>query len=926
MKRKISLVVLLCVGTVALAGCDLLTSPETRVERAVEHIDAGEFRAAVFELRKVLEEEPGNGQARLLLAQAEFGSGEIEAAESDLDRALEAGVAPAAASALKARLQLAFGRHQVLLTQIDSGELVLPEPDRQIYRGRALLGLGKPEEAAQAFQDALSRAPESIEARVGIAECKAAEGSVSAALEDLAAITDADPEAALAWLRRGNLLLQLGRYADGDRMLSTALDHAKGRLDEPLQLQAIAAQVDARVALNDIEGARARMAELEKRAAKAPITRLLQARIDIATDDLSAAVTGLTELTNQMPQFLPARLMLGSALLAQGNLYQAERQLSVVVERDPANLEGRKRLAEVRLRMNRPESAMSLLGASLGEGMRDPRAVALLGAAQLGAGADPSAIATLESVVASNPENRTARLDLAGLHIAAGNPGRAIELLQATPGVKEDARREFLLIRAYAETHSEEQARGEIDRLVRDNPMDVDRLNLAAGFYLSFGDVRAATATLEKALSVQPAHVPTLINLGRARLAVENLDEAEALMRRALSHDEDSVDARIGMAEIASRRGDSAEAIRWLENIQVHDARAIASRLLLARLYLSGKESAKASKVLADALASAPNRSDVLIAAGALQQDFGNHEQALGYYRKAVDLEPQQPDHWLHLARAQAALDYRPAARESIAHALALDPASVDAVAMAVRLDLADGDRSNALGRALALRKRAPTDANAALLEGDVRSMLNQPAEAARAYEEAVRMRRSLPAVIRLTQARMQAKLPDARAAMRQWLNDFPEDLPARAMNAIFLDQAGLADLAIAEYERVLAAGRPDPIMSNNLAMRYFEKGDPRAESVARQAYRLAPTNGAIADTLGWILVKKGSQDEGLRLLREAVTQAPQEPEIQLHLAEALIEAGHRAEARERLATLLRRDDRFVGRERAEQLLRAASD
>jgi Flp pilus assembly protein TadD len=143
-------------------------------------------------------------------------------------------------------------------------------------------------------------------------------------------------------------------------------------------------------------------------------------------------------------------------------------------------------------------------------------------------------------------------------------------------------------------------------------------------------------------------------------------------------------------------------------------------------------------------------------------------------------------------------------------------------------------------------------------------------------------------------------------------------------MLAILQDQAGRDDQAIQEYERVLASGQPDAVMSNNLAVLYQKKGDPRAESMARQAYRLAPTNAAIADTLGWILHSKGARDEGIRLLREAAALAPQEPEIQLHLAEALLAAGHASEARTILAKLMDGSTDFVGRSRAQELLRKA--
>lgn len=922
MRYAARLLIVLAMTLSGVAGCDLLVSPETRIERATSMIDGGDYRKAVFELRKVLEAEPAHARARLLLAQAEFGSGEVTAAEADLDRALEAGIAPADAALLKARIQLVLGRSQVLLTQLDAGEIVLPEPQRSLFRGRALMAIRQPVEAIAAFDEALRQAPGQVETRLGVAEGKAASGDVSGALTDLAMLLKDEPTAAEAWLVRGSLLLQQGRYADGESALGKALQHAKGRLTEPMQLQALAGQIEARLALNEADRAAEGFAELERRAPNAPITRLLKARLAIANNDLGTAITHLTTLTNDLPNFLPARLLLGTALMAQGNLYQAERHLAAIVQASPENMEARRRLAEIRLRMNRPESAMALLSSSLDAGFDDPRAIALLGAAQLSAGADPSAIARLEEAIARNPSDRAARLDLAGLYISVGNPAQAIELLRTMPAAREDARREYLLIRALAANRGEKEARKEVENLIRNNSMDVERLNMAAAFQLSFGDAAAAVATLEKASAIQPGHVLTLLNLGKAGLARGNLDAAEAAMRRALSHDAGNVDARIGLAEIAGRRGNNDEARRWLEEIRMDDARAAASRLLLARLYLSGGETAKASKVLAEALATAPNRPDLLIAAGALQQDFGHHEQALGYYRQAVELDPEQAPHWLHLARAQAALNYLPAARESSERALKLAPASVDVVALAVTLDVMDGRNDAALARVLELRRRLPRDADAALLEGDLRSTLGQYAEAARAFAESASLRRSLVAVIRQAQASQRAGLRNAGAPLRAWLRDHPDDLPARAMNAIFLEQEGLVDQAIAEYERVLAAGQPDAVMSNNLAMLYLQKGDPRAESLARQAYRLAPTNGAIADTLGWILVKKGSRDEGLRVLREAVAQAPGEPEIQLHLAEALADAGQAAEARDILQKLLAGEQEFAGRQRAQELLR----
>ena len=89
----------------------------------------------------------------------------------------------------------------------------------------------------------------------------------------------------------------------------------------------------------------------------------------------------------------------------------------------------------------------------------------------------------------------------------------------------------------------------------------------------------------------------------------------------------------------------------------------------------------------------------------------------------------------------------------------------------------------------------------------------------------------------------------------------------------------------MAIYEDVIAAADENVIALNNLAWAYFEMGDDRAESLARRAYELRPDVSSIADTLGWILVKKGNLAEGLPLVEEAAAKAPDSAAIRYHLA-----------------------------------------
>ena len=80
------------------------------------------------------------------------------------------------------------------------------------------------------------------------------------------------------------------------------------------------------------------------------------------------------------------------------------------------------------------------------------------------------------------------------------------------------------------------------------------------------------------------------------------------------------------------------------------------------------------------------------------------------------------------------------------------------------------------------------------------------------------------------------------------------------------------------------------------------------------------PDNGAIVDTLGWIMVHQGSVEEGEKLLRQAVEMENGRPEIRYHHAFALARLNETDQARSILDEILADDTEFESREDAERL------
>jgi predicted Zn-dependent protease len=122
-----------------------------------------------------------------------------------------------------------------------------------------------------------------------------------------------------------------------------------------------------------------------------------------------------------------------------------------------------------------------------------------------------------------------------------------------------------------------------------------------------------------------------------------------------------------------------------------------------------------------------------------------------------------------------------------------------------------------------------------------------------------------------------------------------------------------------------LAVAR-NPALLNNQAWDYFQRGDLRAEELARQAHELAPDRPEIADTYGWIILRlRKDYRRALPLLEAAAKGAPRDPEIQYHYASALVAAGRRVEAGSILKTTLAGGGAFASRQEAQSLFQSVA-
>ncbi|MCK6418814.1 MAG: tetratricopeptide repeat protein [Alphaproteobacteria bacterium] len=94
---------------------------------------------------------------------------------------------------------------------------------------------------------------------------------------------------------------------------------------------------------------------------------------------------------------------------------------------------------------------------------------------------------------------------------------------------------------------------------------------------------------------------------------------------------------------------------------------------------------------------------------------------------------------------------------------------------------------------------------------------------------------------------------------------------------------------------------RPDePMVLNYLGYSWAEKGLHLQESLKllERAAMLAPNDGAIMDSLGWVYYRLGAYDKALPLLEKAIALMPYDPVINDHLGDVYWCADRKVEAR----------------------------
>lgn len=870
-----------------LSGCDSTTAVE-HLQRAGDYFAQAEYRTAVIELKNALQKDPELGEARLLLGRTQEVLGDYPSALREYERALDLGVESEALRVGLLRTKVRLGRHQEVIGELEPlGALT---PVFAAILADAYLAGGDLELAKPLYAQAASLA----EGNLGLGTIAWIQADVAGARAYLGRATDLGPKNRDAWIRKGEFELSQQQFDDAIEAFGRARELTGGELTGRLGL------TRAYLAQGSIEAARREIDLVLESARGFFIAHYLDGLIHYLEEDVDGAEAALREVQRTVPDHAPTLYLMGAIKFRQGQLAQAEDSLQRFLTGDPHNESAAKLLASVRYRQNDLAGVQAALDPFI-RTTKDAQILAMAGTVAMGRGESNQATELLERAVEMAPDAAAFRNQLAVSLLSIGEEARAATELQSALSVDSGQfQSDYLLAMLNLKNGDVGSALTAVERMLTKNPDSPIGHNLKGGIQLASGELEDAVRSFERSLEISPDFYPAVRNL--ARLDELRGDVAAARQRYqtyyALAEDDER--PMLAIADIALRSGDELGAERALKDVVAGDPGSFRAQLGLARLYLMQNRIAEADVHAAAAMKLNGEAVDVLLLGTEVALRKGDQASA----RELAELlqariaggEPAA-SLLLAIGRTQRRAGLTELARENLERALALTGDDDRGIQIELaRVDLQQNRIVEVRRRLATLSSQNSKDDELLLLEADVLRLEGELPRAAAAYRQLadadVRDGALRLAMLQLSDGHSDAAL----GGLDAWLARHPGDVGAQVLRADALLRTGEKRLAIAQYEELRAA--ENPVVLNNLAWLYMERGDVRALATARRAYELAPQSGDIADTLGWVLVQSGNPQAAIDHLLLSARQKPDNATVQYHLGVAYLEAGRTREGR----------------------------
>jgi len=920
MKSNTPVALFVLLGALLLGGC-ADNSPEARIAAAKQYLQKNDPKSAVIELKNALQQKPYMADGRFLLGVTLLREGDAAAAEVELRKALSSKHPQDQAVPVLARAMLAQGQAEKVVDEFGAARFDKPaaDADLQTTLAAAYAALGKTELSQAALASALQADPGYGPARVAAARQKGVAKDFDGATSATDSLLADQPGNFEAWKLKGDLLLYAqNKPGDAAAAYRKAID-ANAKFG-PAYLALFALLIEQ----GNVDEATKLLDKLKAFAPNNPQTKFLEAQLAYQKKDFKTARELSQLLLRIAPNDVRVLKMAGAVEMQTNALPQAEIYLQRAAQLAPQDASVQRLLITNYLRSGQAAKALAALNASIGKDGIEPSMFSLAGEVHLQNGDAKLAEEYFAKALKLDPDNAGKRTALAVTHLAGGQTAAAIDELQNIAGSDRGSTADLALISAHLRRGEFDKALAAIDKLEAKQPDQPLAANLRGRVQLAQKDNAAARKSFERALTIDPNHFAAAASLASMDLADKKPQDAKKRFENLLAKNPKNVQALLALAQLAQANGAGKDEVASLLNraIEANPTEA-APRLLLIELYLRNKDTKLATTTAQSAVAALPNSPEMLDALGRVQQATGDLNQAIATFGKVATMQALSTQPLVRLAGAQYAGKNLQGAEQSLRSGLEIKPDDLQVQRLLIVLYVESKRFQEALGIARTVKQQRPKEAAGFVLEGDIKMAQKELDAAAAAYRSGLEQVQAPELAIKLHSVLVASgKLAEAERFAADWLKRHPQDLAFVAYqgNAALFRK----DYAVAEksFLAVLQAEPENAFALNNMALVSQQLQKAGALEYAQKAYKLAPNEPYVLDTLAAVLSAKGEHSKAIELQLKALELKPLDPLLKLNLAKLYIAAGDKARARNELEVLAKLSGKNPSQAEAIALLR----
>ena len=643
----------------------------------------------------------------------------------------------------------------------------------------------------------------------------------------------------------------------------------------------------------------------------------------------------------------------------------AEKQASMILEYDPENKKAKEMLAQALFQSGKKAEAVAIMDELVAD--QKPLEATIINAVQMYMATDRvnDALSLLSRGSSLYPESSKIRFLASDIYIFKDDISTARTWAEDAYRAQQDnIDAGITLARFYAAHRMDDLFKALLAELKSKFPSDPGPYLLESGVMQQKGDIDGALALAQTARKIEDSTTTKTV-IAQLLLEKKDLPAAEKILAETLEKDPGAISARILLARIYLNQEAPGKALSTLDTLIKRIPRRPDVAVPAAQAYIMEGKTSQAREMVEKSLQEYQNNAalhgllakieflegkykealaqvDILAERAALTPDTlyigalsamrtGKAAQASSF---ADSLEKVSPESWQTLhARSLLALSKgeKKSAYQYAEKALSLFPEKVQALTLFTSIAPSVISKEETLKKVRAACEKHDSAychmIIARLLEtsGDVEGALNEIKRATALEPENTSLYHAL--------AQFYARNDMMQKAINEYealVNAKPGDLRAATMLGLLNQNQGRISDAKKVYAYILERDPKNALAANNLSWILAQSGKPADLNEALRLAQIAkdqfPEDARIADTLGYVYLKKGLAENALAQFQLAVEKLPEEPTINYHMALALVELSRNPEARKYVEKALDTEIPFDEREAAQELMARIGD